>query len=56
LDREIACKYQRRHSEAGEESPVLLSKSKKSKRRSFGLNKGKFAKIYKALSIKNCIS
>jgi len=26
LDREIACKYQHRHSAAGEESPVLLSK------------------------------
>jgi len=26
LDREIACKYQHRHSAAGEESPALLSK------------------------------
>jgi len=26
LDREIAYKYQHRHSAAGEESPVLLSK------------------------------
>jgi len=29
LDREIARKYQHRHSAAGEESPVLLFKSKK---------------------------
>jgi hypothetical protein len=34
---EAACKNSNRHSAAGEESHVFLFKSKKSKKRSFGL-------------------